>query len=198
MTHRVTAGESVQFHFLALQLDGVTPYTGLVPADFTILLFQNLTQSAETVTVSEIGTTGVYNFSFTPPSAGYWHANLQVIPTGDWFQDDVHVLNAGEIQGAEAQMNTAYEDSTSVLYMEVWLDRNGQSIVSGLVSCSVSLYDQVGNLLFTETSSSPKADGRFSLTRSVTLLGDRPYNATVTVTDALGAVTTFQAFTTIG
>lgn len=194
-----TVGVETGFQFLVTRENGCTPYTGLVDGDFTKSFFVSDTLSAVTGIVTEISN-GTYRVAFTPDTVGIWLAQLNVVPTKDWVGELFQILNTGAGgQVTEAQMNTAYDDSISTLFLEVWLDRDGRSIAQAqLVSCSVSIYDVSGTFLFTETSNTPKVDGRFSLSRIASLTADRPYNAVVAVTDDKGTVTTYQAFSTVG
>jgi hypothetical protein len=197
MTLRVSVGELTKFQFLVVNVDGETPYSGLTNGDFTKIVLNNGAVSSIVATISEIGSTGHYVCSFTPNTGGLWGVSIHVIPTGDWLYDEAQAEAFGLEGQAEAQMNVAYDSGLSTMYLEVWLDRDGQSVISGLVSCEVKMYDRAGTLLFMLTSSSPLANGRFSLSSIVGLTVDRPYNANVKVTDALGSVTTFQALTVI-
>jgi len=100
---------------------------------------------------------------------------------------------------AVAGILVALDESTSIMYFEVWLERNAMPVADGdLVSCSVEVYDKDGTLLFTVTSSTPDGNGRFSIERSsVTLTADRPYVMNVTVTDTTGAVTSIHSFAAV-
>lgn len=188
-------GLQVNLHFPVFTADGVTPYVGLVQSDFEAHLFRDGSESSIPVSIIEIDSTGFYTASFTPDEAGAWQVSLLVEPTDDWVGEDVDVI----LGNAESQMNGSYEESTNTLWLEVWLDRNGRSVASAdLVSCSVTLTDSSGTDLFTESSSSPKPDGKFSLSSSLVLSSDSVYNAIVTVTDSLGTVSTSQSFTTFG
>ncbi|MHA2429049.1 MAG: hypothetical protein ACXADB_13600 [Candidatus Hermodarchaeia archaeon] len=200
---QVATGELTRLHFTLFQEDGITPESGKVDGDFDKLLILEDSVDVLSSTVTEVGSTGVYFLEFTPNDEGWWYVKVTC--------DDVETVHScwlkvgpiGAPQGYlinEAHMNVAYDESTTIIYMEVWLDRNGQSIpATDLVSCEVKVYDDAGTELFTETSSSPDSNGRFSLSRSgVVLSSNRPYNATVTVVDVTGTVATFQAFTTVG
>lgn len=196
-------GELTRIHFPLFQEDGITPESGKVDGDFDKLFLHEDDVSLVSGTITEVGTTGVYYLDITPDEEGRWYLEVECPDTEDVFACLMQVGPSGAPKGYlvnESQMNVAYDESITTLYMEVWLDRNGQSVSFGdLVSCSVSVYDDAGTLLFTESSATPDANGRFSLSRSgVTLNPDRPYNATVTVVDTHGTVTTFQAFTTVG
>jgi len=58
--------------FPALEADGWNKRTGLSqPADFTVTVWLDGTVNLLPVTITEIGTSGEYRFSFTPTSEGY-------------------------------------------------------------------------------------------------------------------------------
>ncbi len=197
------AGDLLRIHFPLFQEDGITPETGVPDVDFDKLFIRDDNVSGVSGTVYEVGVTGVYYIEFTPDLEGRWYVEVSNADLEDIYSCLVDVGPAGAPIGHivnEAQMNVAYDESITTLYMEVWLDRNGESVgASDLVSCSVSVYDDAGTLLFTESETVPDPNGRYSIQRSgVTLSPDKPYNATVTVTDSRGSVITFQAFTTVG
>jgi hypothetical protein len=200
---RSSVGELTRLHFSVFQEDGITHYSGLLDGDFDKQVIRENAVSGVSGVVSEIGTTGIYVFEFTPNAEGRWYVEVISADAEDVFFSIIDVGPVNEPLGYvvnEAQMNVAHDESITTMYMEVWLDRNGQSIgASDLISCSVSVFDDAGTLLFTEASATPETNGRFSLQRSgVVLNPDRAYNANVTVTDSHGSVVTFQAFTTIG
>lgn len=196
-------GETTRIHFPLFQEDGITPESGKVDGDFDKVFIHENTVSSLTGVVIEVDSSGVYYLEIAPDEEGRWYAEVTYPDTEDVFACLLKVGPSDAPQGYlvnEAQMNVAYDEDITMLYMEVWLDRNGQSVVAAnLTSCEVKVYDDAGTLLFTETSAAPDANGRFSLQRSgVTLSSDKPYNATVTVVDSHGTVVTFQAFTTVG
>jgi len=174
------------------QADGYTKQTG--ETVFTVVVWLDGVVSAVTPVVTEIGTSGEYQVTFTPTSIGFWEVEVLIDYNKDTFAGQYDVVPVS----GEALLNVAYDDGTLTMYLQVWLDRYGRSITqANLVSCEVLLHDQAGTLLYTLTSSSPGANGRFSLTQVMSLTDDRPYDATVTVTDDQGAVTTYHAFTTV-
>jgi len=198
MTLSAIVGVETGFSFMVTEQDGSTPYTGLTDSNFDKYFFAGSSSSSVTGAVTELGN-GVYWLAFTPNVSETWLVQIEVDVTGDWIGEYFQVLDRSlGSEVAEAQMNAAYDDDLSTLMLEVWLDRDGASVVtSDLVSCSVTLYDVSGSPVFTEASSSPKSDGHFSLSKAINLLPNKPYNAEVTVTDSVGVVTTYQAFTTL-
>jgi len=90
MTLTASVGELVQIQFPAFDIDGITPLTGLVDGDFSKLLIVDDSVSAQTATVTEVGSTGRYVISFTPNANGLWYAEVTT-PVDDIFADQVEV-----------------------------------------------------------------------------------------------------------
>ena len=90
MTLVASVGETVQIQFPAFDVDGLTPMSGLVDGDFGKVLFVDDSASAETVTVTEIASTGYYVVEFVPTGDGLWYVEVQT-PVDDVFGDQVHV-----------------------------------------------------------------------------------------------------------
>lgn len=70
---------------------GNVPVTGLVEADFSILLALDLVDSAVPVSIAEIGH-GRYGYSFVAPADGYWYLTIRYAsqnPRG--WQDEIRV-----------------------------------------------------------------------------------------------------------
>lgn len=198
-THVRQVGEEVISQFPIFDTDGVSYLSGVASGDFEVTQLRDDLEVSATATVSEIGSSGIYRVSFTPTSRAQWAVVVKLPSTGDVWGMLVVAYDVLSRDIAEAQMNVAYDEDTSMLYMEVWLDRGGQSVQAAkLVACSVTVYDSSGLALFIETSSSPKADGHFSLSHSVPLTDNKPYNAAVSIVDSVGSVSTSQAFTTVG
>ena len=191
MARRVPLG-LVTDQFPIYETDGYTKKSG--ETTFTITVWKDGVVSAVVATIAEIGVSGEYKVSFTPDSVGFWVVEVLIDYNKDLFVGEYDV---GLSEDAEALFNAAYDDGTTTLYMEAWLDRFGQSIAAAnLVSCQVDVYEQDGSLLLTASSASPRANGRFSLTSSTVLVDNRPYNVTVTIVDNLGSITTFHAWST--
>ena len=90
MTLNASVGELVQIQFPCFDIDGITPLTGLVDADFGKLLLRDNTVSAVAITVSEVGATGRYVMEFTPDADGLWYAEVTT-EVEDIFADQVEV-----------------------------------------------------------------------------------------------------------
>ena len=96
-----------------------------------------------------------------------------------------------------AHIEATYDDATDDLRMQVWLERLGATVTSP-VSCQVDWYHPAGTILFTQSDSSPDAQGSFYLTRTATLTPNTAYYADVRVTDATGSITTRRGTPTVG
>lgn len=195
MARAIPLGQTVIDQFPIYQSDGYTLQTG--ETVFTTTLFVDGVASAVPVTVTEIGTTGMYQVSFTPTVVGFWRVDTLVDYNKDVFSGEYDVTV--EVLDAEALFNASYDDaSPGTLYMEAWLDRGGSSIAAAnLVSCEIQVYDQAGTSLFTVNPTPPRANGRYSTTQVISLTANRPYNVTVSITDNQGLVVTNNAFTTV-
>ncbi len=193
MSRQVQMNAVASDQFPIWEEDGYTKKSG--ETVFTARLWKDGVVSAQSVTIVEIGTSGEYKTSFVPNEMGFWLLEVLINYNKQVWQGQYDV---GSDQG-EAQLNVAYDDDTSTLQMDVWLDRDGTSVLATeLVSCEVKLYDSGGTLLFTKASASASADGRFRMTETLGLVSDRIYSAKVTITDIRGSVITNQAFTTAG
>lgn len=178
--------------FSIFEADGYTKKSG--ETVFTTTLWKDGVVSAVPVTIAEIGSSGEYRVSFTPDGSGFWHLEIIIDYNKDVVGGDYEV----SAEGSKAWFNASYDDATTTLYMECWLEREGALIPQAdLTSVSVSVFDTAGSLTFTESSASPKADGRFALSRVVSLTADRPYNVNVTIVDNQGTVTSVHAITTV-
>lgn len=90
MALTASIGELVHVQFPAFDIDGITPLIGLSDGDFQKLLFIDNVQSAQPVTVAEIGSTGHYDITFTPNVQGLWYVEVAT-PVEDVFGDQVEV-----------------------------------------------------------------------------------------------------------
>jgi len=186
-------GSIVVDTFPVWESDGYTKKSG--ETSFVVGLWKDGVLSAVSVAIAEVGSSGMYKAEFTPDGRGVWYLEVKIPYNGQVWKGEYEV----SIEQAEAQMNASYDEGSSTLFLEVWLDRDGDSIPAAeLVSASVVLYEHDNPTpVFSGSSSTVKSDGRISFQTTLSLNADRPYNATVTATDARGSVTTYQAFTTV-
>lgn len=87
----LTAGvsELLKLPFYVTDVDGISPYTGLVNADFAKVLVKESAISGNPVTVTEIGF-GYYYAEFTPDTKGLWYVTVTT-PVQDIFAEDILV-----------------------------------------------------------------------------------------------------------
>jgi hypothetical protein len=90
MALTASVGELVRIQFPCFDIDGITPMSGLVDADFGKLLLRDNVVSAVSMTITEVGTTGRYVISFTPDADGLWYPEVTT-PVEDIFADQVEV-----------------------------------------------------------------------------------------------------------
>jgi hypothetical protein len=81
--------EPVRASFLVTDLDGITPWTGLVNGDFVKVLLLGGAVDPGVVAVTEIGS-GYYYAEFTPDTIGLWYLAVTA-PSEDVFVFDVQV-----------------------------------------------------------------------------------------------------------
>jgi hypothetical protein len=77
--------EEVQLQFAVLDVDGITPLSGLIDSDFTKTILRDDVDETGSVavTISEVGSTARYIAAFTPNANGLWYVDALVIPTDD-------------------------------------------------------------------------------------------------------------------
>jgi len=78
MTREAEVSVPVLDQFPAFEEDGFSKRTGLNPGDFIATVFQDSVVTALVVTITEIGTTGEYKTSFTPPSIGFYELQILI------------------------------------------------------------------------------------------------------------------------
>lgn len=94
---RGVVGTAKTIPFVVFDVDGETPVTGLGNGDFVKALHVDGSTSAQTASVTEIGS-GYYALSFTPNAAGQWLATV-TDPSGavNAWQLDVAIDFVGDI-----------------------------------------------------------------------------------------------------
>jgi len=85
----IAPGETIIDQFPVFNDDGYTTKTGLLAGDFTVSVYVDGASTSLTVTITEIGSTGNYRMSYSPPTEGYW--NVQVLAD---FNKDIWVSEA--------------------------------------------------------------------------------------------------------
>lgn len=193
----VPAGEIVRLHFPVLDLDGITPLSGVLDGGWTKTVLHDGVPSAQVLTITEVGTSGVYVASFTPDEPGDWYVEAYEPTTAQLFACSGQV----DVTGV-AQCVVSYDQLPDLrVWVHSWLDRNGVTVTDPL-SSKVTLYDKDGNFIFTKTAASPDAQGHFLVEQSATsgggvdLTANLPWTVRVEITDARGTVKTTHGFAT--
>lgn len=114
----VDLGTTILDQFPIYQPDGWTKITG--EAAFTVALWCNGVPRVVAYTVTEIGTSGEYVFSFTPDLPGQWVTEVGI--------DSTHTVYGGTYVVTQAPLTwgfAAADDDTDVTF-SIWLERDGQ------------------------------------------------------------------------
>jgi hypothetical protein len=90
MPVEASVGALVQLQFPVYDIDGISPWSGLVDSDFESILLVDDAESAEVASVSEVGSTSKYVVEFTPDVAGLWYVEVTT-PIDDVYACYVHV-----------------------------------------------------------------------------------------------------------
>lgn len=125
-------------------------------------------------------------------SEAVWDAILTghtIVDSAGWAMqqilDAVNAISAGG-GGYTGKSTFSYNPDTDVLTGLAWVERSNL-VVAAPTSLSLTLYDDAGVALFTETDAAPDAQGFFKVTKSAPgLVADTSYYAVSTVT--IGAV----------
>lgn len=179
-------GELIETTWTVIDDDGVTPIEGEDAGAFVTTLLVGTVESAQPVTISETDVAGIYAAEFIPDVPGRWLLRVLHEETGHIYECSVDVGGHGV-----AQSMLVIDGNTA--YIEAWLERNGQG-VTAVTSCSVDVRDRDGVLIASAASMAPDARGHFTMSTSITVTANRPYNVITTVNDARGAVRSYQAF----
>jgi len=76
MSREVQVGSLVVDHFPIFKNDGITKHSGLLAGNFLTLVYKDSVPTAIPVTITEIGTSGEYEYSYTPPSIGVYDVQI--------------------------------------------------------------------------------------------------------------------------
>lgn len=76
-------------HFPVFEDDGVTKHPGLTGLDFTTTVYLDSVPVVVTVTITEIGSSGEYQYSFTPASAGIYDLQILCLFNSDLVGDSL-------------------------------------------------------------------------------------------------------------
>ena len=133
----ISPGSIVVDHFPVFNWDGETRVSG--ETSFSVLLWRNAELSSESVSISEIGTTGEYSVSFNPSDPGFWVLEIAIGYNGDIYRFEYDVSNT--IQDVYSMVRRLLGLSHENIFIDnTSYDANGQ-----LISARVRLFDSKVN-----------------------------------------------------
>ena len=118
--------------------DGYTKKTG--ESVFTTTVWKDGVESALSVAVAEIGSSGEYKISFTPDAEGVWSVNVFIDYNKDWWGAE-YVASAGDLADVYEMVRRLLGLSHENIFIdETEYDADGQ-----LVTARVRLFDSKAN-----------------------------------------------------
>jgi hypothetical protein len=144
-------GQTIADTFPAFEDDGVSKRSGLsYPGDFTVAVFKDCTESALSVAITEIGSTGTYCLQYTPPDEGFWKVEVLVGFSGDARCSQASVGTAADLSG----IITNLERVLGLLHMNSFVDNQEFSDPDGqLTKWRLRHFDTAANLPVNEGGS---------------------------------------------
>lgn len=150
----VDLGSAFVGHFPVFAADGVTKVSGV--GGFLPTVWRAGAAVALPVSIMEIGTSGEYAVSCTPPAGGEWAVEVYTPSTGDRWGEDFTVTTPSMRWGL-----SAVDDNTTAT-LSVWLERNGQR-QTDIESVAAIVRNAEGTLVIDlETDSAPTPEGVFT------------------------------------
>ena len=139
--------------------DGVTKKSG--ETVFTKRIWQNGNVSVQPVVITEIGTSGEYEVTFTPNAEGFWIVEV-TIP----YNDDVWFGEYTATRG-EPMFGSSFSTDGTTGEFGIWLDLDGVRF-TGLDSMTAEVRDASGGLVTGLSGTGPSGDGVFRFTTPMT------------------------------
>ena len=93
MSRDVQVGVLVVDHFPVLDDDGITKHSGLTSASFTTLVYRDSVPTGIIASISEIGTSGEYQYTFTPPTVGVYDVEIHSLYNDDLLVEQMIAKN---------------------------------------------------------------------------------------------------------
>jgi len=137
-SRQIRVGDPVVDHFPVFDLDGYTKKSG--ETTFTSVLWKDGIESAVSVSISEISSSGEYKVSFTPDTIGVWSVQVFVNYNKDWWGAE-YVASAENLADIYAMVRRLLGLSHENIFIdETQYDADGQ-----LVTARVRLFDSKTN-----------------------------------------------------
>jgi len=94
MSRDVAVSTLVTGHFPVFENDGVSKHSGLLSTDFTATVYHNSAPAVLAVSVSEIGTSGEYQYTFTPTLIGVYDVEIFIHYNNDIWHEQLISMTA--------------------------------------------------------------------------------------------------------
>jgi hypothetical protein len=169
-------GDPIVDHFPVFESDGYTKKTG--ESIFYPSIWKEGVVQTPVSTVSEIGTSGEYLFTFIPPQKGHWSYEVLINYNKEIWAGQVQVGGEDVVWGASMG-----DDGQNAVF-GLWLEQDGERRMD-IDSISAKLMDTQGNLIVDlGSNSTPTAEGVFEFsTPSTNLAQQVPYLVAASATD---------------
>lgn len=157
----VAYGLSVISQFAAFAVNGFDKTSGLGPGDMTVTVYLDgaVMGAPPAVTITEIGTSGIYKVSFTPSQVGVWVVEVQIASLLLTWTGEFDVRSAA-LSGQEFYDTVRDEQGNGVPYVLVEVLTAGTGTV--LASATTGFDGSYAIPLTGTLSSNPLVDLRFS------------------------------------
>jgi hypothetical protein len=138
----ISPGDTITDQFAVFEDDGITKHTGLVQADFDIVVWQDGVVTALAVTVTEIGTSGEYKLVYTPPTEGYWKVELFSDFSEEYYVSLAAVGVSADLTGVKGDLARIL----ALLHHNAMVDQHSYTPQGDLLSARVRGFDNPGNV----------------------------------------------------
>jgi len=178
MSRELPVNVEVIDQFPVFELDGYTPHSGLVQADFDVTIFQDGAEVAQAFTIDEIGTTGHYKFAFTPAAVGFWRPVVSVPYNWSVWGGAYDVVD--ESTAALYQM---VRRALGLIHENIYIDETVYDLDSQLTAARVRLFDSAADVDLATDGGQPPPGGT-----------DPQHFAAYTITTVWEGVNRYQIF----
>lgn len=94
MSRDVAVSTLVTGHFPVFDTDGFTRHPGQLSSDFTVTSYYNSAPVVLAITISEIGSSGEYQYSFTPALIGIYDIEIRSHYNNDIWHEQLSSMSA--------------------------------------------------------------------------------------------------------
>lgn len=155
MSRELPVNVQVVDQFPVFELDGYTPHSGLVQANFDVQIFRDgVEQVGHAFTIAEIGTTGQYRFVFTPNSTAFWLAVVSIPYNREVW--------GGAYDIVDESTTTLYEmvrRALGLIHENIYIDETVYDPNSQLETARVRLFSSAADVDLATDGGSPPPGG---------------------------------------